>query len=30
MSFYTIKEAVRGGHRLKLSLPEGEYIVSGA
>ena len=27
MSFYTIKEAIRSGHRLKLSLPEGEYVV---
>ena len=27
MSFYTIKEAIRSGHRLKLSLADGEYIV---
>jgi len=25
--FYTVKEAIRTGHRLKLSLPEGAYIV---
>ncbi|MDP1747892.1 MAG: hypothetical protein Q8L22_00425 [Reyranella sp.] len=27
MSFYTIKEAIRAGLRLKLSLPDGEHIV---
>lgn len=27
MSFYTIKEAIRGGLRLKLSLSDGEHIV---
>lgn len=27
MSFYTIKEAIRGGLRLRLSLPDGEHIV---
>jgi hypothetical protein len=27
MSFYTIKEAIREGRRLKLSLPDGEYRV---
>jgi hypothetical protein len=27
MAFYTIKEAIRSGHRLKLSLAEGEYLV---
>ena len=27
MSFYTIKEAIRTGHRLKLSVAEGEYLV---
>lgn len=27
MSFYTIKEAIRSGQRLKLSLADGEYIV---
>jgi hypothetical protein len=27
MSFYTIKEAIRGGHRLKLFLDDGEYVV---
>ena len=27
MSFYTIKEAIRRGHRLKLSLAEGDYVV---
>jgi hypothetical protein len=27
MTFYTIKEAIRAGSRLKLSLPGGERIV---
>jgi hypothetical protein len=27
MSFYTIKEAIRGGLRLRLSLSDGEHIV---
>ena len=27
MTFYTIKEAIRAGYRLKLSLPDGERIV---
>jgi hypothetical protein len=27
MPFYTIKEAIRSGFRLKLSLPDGEHIV---
>jgi hypothetical protein len=27
MPFYTIKEAIRGGLRLRLSLPDGEHIV---
>ena len=27
MAFYTIKEAIRSGRCLKLSLAEGEYIV---
>ena len=27
MAFYTIKEAIREGRRLKLSLPDGEYKV---
>jgi hypothetical protein len=27
MPFYTIKEAIRSGRRLKLSLAEGEYLV---
>ena len=27
MTFYTIKESIRTGHRLKLSLAEGEYLV---
>ena len=27
MTFYTIKEAIRGGRRLKLSLADGEYVV---
>ena len=27
MSFYTIKEAIRGGLLLKLSLPDGEHVV---
>lgn len=27
MAFYTIKEAIRTGHRLKLLLADGEYIV---
>ena len=25
--FYTIKEAIRTGHRIRLSLDEGEYLV---
>jgi hypothetical protein len=27
MPFYTIKEAIRCGHRIKLYLAEGEYVV---
>jgi len=27
MEFYTIKEAIRTGSRLRLSLAEGEYVV---
>jgi hypothetical protein len=27
MPFYTIKEAIRSGHRLRLWLAEGEYVV---
>jgi hypothetical protein len=27
MSFYTIKEAIRSGLRLRLSLPDGKHIV---
>ena len=27
MTFYTIKEAIRAGSRLRLSLPDGEHIV---
>ncbi len=27
MSFYTIKEAIRDGLRLRLSLSDGEYVV---
>ena len=27
MSFYTIKEAIRAGLRLRLSLADGEYLV---
>jgi predicted DNA-binding transcriptional regulator YafY len=27
MSFYTIKEAIRGGFRLRLSLRDGEHVV---
>ena len=27
MAFYTIKEAIRSGHRLKLWLAEGGYLV---
>ena len=27
MSFYTIKEAIRGGFSLKLVLPDGEHVV---
>jgi len=27
MPFYTIKEAIRSGRRLKLSLADGEYLV---
>lgn len=27
MSFYTIKEAIRTGHRVRLYLAEGEYLV---
>jgi len=27
MAFYTIKEAIRTGSRLKLSMAEGEYLV---
>ena len=27
MAFYTIKEAIREGLRLKLSLADGEYVV---
>jgi hypothetical protein len=27
MTYYTIKEAIRSGHRLKLWLAEGEYLV---
>src|SRR5262245_53064528 len=27
MTFYTVKEAIRGGHRLKIITGEGEFLI---